>query len=177
MPTTSIAQFFVVVRDAASLELQQVPVTAALQDDLSSEFMDQMSNLLADKRQITFSPSYQPDADELFIIQRYALPSFLQHAVTSPDHFPELQLPFTPNGPIVKAILVAFPPGRGGRPQYLFQHFDRRRILNTQRTLIFRGGEFSRLEDPGVVIGDHLDAVIQGEDLIFWGRAGKQSRS
>lgn len=167
MATTPNAQFFVIVRNRESLELQQVPMTAALQSDLASDFQAQLATFLGDKTRIAFAPSYQPDKEELSLIDDYALPSFLKYAVTSPQQYSVLTVPFTPAAPIVKAILVAFPPEGTGQARYLFQYFDRRRILNTHKTLIFRRGEFARLSDPGVVIADHLDVALLGDELLF----------
>src|SRR5262249_39819070 len=106
MAKVARAQFFVVVRSGDSLDLQQVPVTSDLQVNLSADFINQLNSFVDGKERVPFSPSYQPDPNELFEIKNFSLPSFLQYAVTSPDHYSALALPFTPSGPLVKAVLV-----------------------------------------------------------------------
>src|SRR4051812_37508541 len=106
MVNPPLAQFFVVIRDGSALSLQRVPVTAALQKDLADDFFKQMGEFLSNKQPVGFSPSYRPDSDEILRIANYALPPFLQQAVTSPHNFPSLTLPFTSSAPWVKAILV-----------------------------------------------------------------------
>lgn len=167
MANSALAQFFVVIRNGAALNLQRIPVTAALQKELGEEFLKQMGEFLDQKEKVDFAPSYQPSKHEVSQIKGYTAPTFLQQAVASPHNFQSLTMPFTPSAPWVRAVLAAIPPHSGGQSLYLFQYFDRRRILDTERTLIFRKGTFGRLRDPGVVIGQHLDAVIQGTKLFF----------
>src|SRR5438552_18206342 len=133
MPNKSLAQIFVVVRNDQSLDLQRIPVTATLQSELAADFLNQMNDFVGNKTQVGFSPSYQPEKDELLQISSYAIPPFLQQAASFPHKFQLLTMPFTPSAPIVKAILVAIPSHSGDRPEFLFKYFDRRRILNIER--------------------------------------------
>src|SRR5690606_22821394 len=81
----------------------------------------------------------------------------------APQGFEDLQVPFTPQAPVIKAILAVDPMNM----RLYFQYFDRSRILRKDLTAIFKNGMFQRLDDPGITIDNRLTALIEGGRLYF----------
>lgn len=158
-------QFFAVIRNTdMSHDLRRVTMTHGLQSDLSQIFLLQANEFQPeDTRELSFSPSYTPQRDEVVALSGFQLPEHLQRAIDAPQEFDEISVPFTPQAPMVKAILAVDTSSK----RFYFQYFDRSRILKKDFTAIFKGGTFQKLDDPGITIDNHLAAVIEGNKLVF----------
>ena len=169
MPTTERFQFFVVTRTPSlDIDLQRVAVTSELQTTLSELFLGQSRLLLApDVPKRSFCGTYRPNKEEVVTINPFVVPPLLERAARNPQEFPEIHMPFTESGPIVKAILGVDDGQRFGAKRFFFQYFDKTHILKRQMTFLFRSGTFHQLADPGVTISDYLTAVIVGTELFF----------
>jgi hypothetical protein len=169
MPTTDRFQFFVVTRKPSlELDLQRIVVTSSLQTSLSTLYSEQSQEFTAaDVHKRPFHGTYKPGKEEVVTINPFPLPALLERAAKNPQEFTEIQMPFTENGPTVKAILGVDDGASSGTKRFFFQHFDKTHILRPKRTFLFRSGMFHELTDPGVTVADRLTAVIVGPELIF----------
>ncbi len=169
MPTTHRFQFFVVTRTPTlEFDLQRIGVSSDLQASLSQQFLEQSQEFTAESVQKkAFWGTYKPSKEEVITIKPFPIPALLERAVTNPQEFSEIQMPFTEHGPLVKAILAVDDGSRSTKKRFLFQHFDNTHVLKPKRTFLFQSGMFHQLTDPGVTISDHLTAVIVGDELLF----------
>lgn len=165
MPSSTAMQFYVVTREPdLTLDLQRVTLSRTLQTQMSGMFTGQAADFLDSKiERVPFAATFTPCKDSLCVIQPFTLPAHLRRALANPQEFPDIEMPFSDNGPIVKAVLAVDASSR----TFYFQHFDRSHILRRNRTVLFRNGMFQSLEDPGIVVADHLTAVIQHDLLLF----------
>jgi hypothetical protein len=163
-----IAQLYAVVGQGTALSLQRLMMTGDLQQIITTTFIGMYEEFHAGKKAVTYAPSYEPDPDEYFSISNYEKPAFLAKSDTNPDTFSEYRPIVGTGGTTVKAILAIVTGSADGEVLFLFQYFDRRKLLNqTKLTILFRGGTFARLTDPGIMVGDHIDASIKARSLTF----------
>jgi hypothetical protein len=169
MPTPERFQFFVVTRTTSlDTDLQRVSVSSGLQASLSQQFLEQSQEFTAvDVRKRSFCGTYKPNKEEVVTINPFPTPPLLERAASNPQEFPDIQMPFTENGPLVKAILGVDDGVTSGKRRFFFQHFDKTHVLKPKKTFLFQSGMFHQLTDPGVTISDHLTAVIVGRELLF----------
>lgn len=169
MPTTQKFQFFVVTRTPSlGIELQRVLVSSDLQQELSKLFLEQAAEYTSssvEKR--PFCATYTPAKNEVVSIANFPIPAELVRAAQTPQELSVIQMPFTDQAPLVKAVLAVDDGNVSGTRRFFFQHFDRSHILKPQRTFLFQSGMFNQLTDPGVTLSDHLTAVIVGTELLF----------
>lgn len=158
-------QFFVVTRNRdLTHDLQRVSISKQLQDDLTQLFGEQAQEFLGtDIVTREFTPTFTPLDGEVVAITPFPLPSHLSRSLSSPQEFHDLQMPFTDSAPVVKAIVAV----DTVKEHFYFQYFDRSRMLKRDKTAIFKGGMFHRLDDPGITIDNHLAAVIADGSLYF----------
>ncbi len=147
-----------------TFDLRRVSMNKSLQEDLSKLFIQQASEFVGtNTTAIDFSPSYNPHHDEVVVVKGFDLPAHLQKAVDAPQEFDDLLFPFTPQAPMVKAVLAVNTENR----ELYFQYFDRSRILKRDFTAIFKSGMFQKLVEPGITIDNHLSALIRDGNLYF----------
>jgi hypothetical protein len=116
---------------------------------------------------VPFCGTYTPSADMITQISPYDAPDLLKRGMEKPQEFEKIQMPFTKQAPVVKAILGIDDGAMSGKKGYYFQHFDKSHILQKDRTFLFRSGMFHHIADPGVTIANRLTAVILGQELLF----------
>ena len=136
MNANSRFQFFAVTR-APDLThaLQKVAISKDLQTELSKLFEEQSSEYLGERVETkSFTPTYTPLDGEVIEIDTFGLPDHLQKALSAPQEFPDLSMPFTDAAPVIKAILAVDSKDQ----RFYFQYFDRSRILRRSATAIFK---------------------------------------
>jgi hypothetical protein len=166
--TGPIAQLYAVIGQGSALSLQHLPMTGDLQEVITTSFLSMYDEFHISRKPVRYSPSYEPDPDEYFAIEDYKRPEYLAKSDTTSDTFPLYRPSVGTKETTVKAILAVITGTDDKQTKFLFQHFDRRRVLNRMKlTLLFRKNTFSRLDEPGIMIGDHLDAAIVANQLMF----------
>ena len=160
-------QIFMIVSDSGKLQTRLVRMSASLQTEMQDSFLAMRTQFLGDAEFVDFSPSYQPDTNELFKISAYVIPEFLGKAARSPQGSLEFHPAQLDDSWSVKAIVVVVTEEGSDKPLFCFQHFDKRKMLKKERTLIFHSGTFGRLTDPGIIIGERLDAILHDGVLYF----------
>ncbi len=165
MPTP--LSFYAVTRTGSTpFELQKVPLERPVQDELTSQFEEQSREFVGlDVKLIEFDANYkiQNDDNEVFV-ETFVLPEFLSVAINATDEdIDDLQSPFTPDAPMVKAIVGV----DAEAESFYFQLFEKRQILESTRCLLFRGDTFNRIQEPVITMGTRLAATIVDGELRF----------
>lgn len=109
------------------------------------------------------SENFRPDETEVLVINPFDLPAHIHDPTENPVGWHAL--PHDPN--LIANVLCIF--GYDAqRDRLIFQLIPPQQRLTTSRlSLILRQNAFSRLEDPGLVIGSHVHAVYEGGSLRF----------
>ena len=165
MVATYRFQFFAVTRAAdLSHSLRKVVISNDLQIELSKVFEEQAAEYLDERIEThSFTPTYTPLDGEVIKIDKFELPDHLEKALSAPQEFGDLSMPFTDSAPGVKAILAVDVTTQ----RFYFQYFDRSRVLRRSFTAIFKSGMFQKLSDPGITVDNKLAAVIADGKLLF----------
>jgi hypothetical protein len=126
-------------------------------DDLGAQFLKDGTEILP------YSAGYKPDAGELMELS-YQLPETLwsSRAALDPGVLKMDAKALRAKPPIA---LVAVTCGR--RPIFRFQAVDNRNLLHTKHVLLFGPGTLHLNTNPGLVIGEHIDAVHEDGKLYF----------
>ncbi|MDB5350078.1 MAG: hypothetical protein JWN86_1325 [Planctomycetota bacterium] len=169
MSSVAKMQFYVVTRDqSGGFDLQRLDLESSLQVRLTQEFLKQSKEFVdVGIQKLSFHATFTPSPDSITSISPFDIPLILSRGMDKPQEFHKIQMPFTPKAPVVRAILGIDNGTVTGQKGYYFQHFDRSHILQTGSTVLFRGGMFYSMVDPGVKIADRLMAVISGNELLF----------
>jgi len=169
MSTAATMQFFVVTRNRAQeLDLQRIDMAGDLQQEMSRTFQEQSVEFTGEGVEKTpFCVTYTPSPDAITKIAPFEVTPMLQRGIDKPQEFQKIQMPFTEDGPVVKAVLGIDDGSATGVKGFYFQHFDRSHILQKGRWFVFRSGMFEQIADPGVTISNRLTAVIINQELLF----------
>jgi hypothetical protein len=158
--------FFALVSHAGAIVPRLVPLSRALQGELSEVFVQQRGALLDGRERIRYQPGYRPEGDELFRIREHTLPAPLVDAIQHPDRCPELD-GLDVEAMAVRALLGARPALPGAGVQALFQRFDARQVLVRKRVLLLSDGVFEQPAGSGLAIATSLAAVHEDGELLF----------
>lgn len=158
-------EFYVVVRDSdLSLTLQKIPLVQAVQGSLTTLFAEQLGAFLSVKTELkAFEPTYSPKGNELFEVKNFELPGFLGSALTVSQSIEGLENAFTPQAPIIKAVVAVDVESQA----FYFQAFKPSHILERRRTLLLTKNRLHQLSEPGVQIDSKLAAVYRDNNLYF----------
>ncbi len=165
--TPSLWNFHALAGRPDAPEVLRVPVTAALQRDLSAEFAKQLTAFDLDGSELVeYEASYKPDPGELLVVRGFALPATFPELATVPD-LPPLSAAHIESGAV--RALIGVPQGTPAKGKVIcFQGVDSRQLIRKSRFSIFMSREvFARNEQAGLVVRDALTAVLRGFDLFF----------
>ncbi len=145
-------------------EPRRMPLEASLQSDLTQLFREQATFLRpADCDIVDFTGSYRPDdPDEVLAIRPFVLPGPLAEAASAPQGCPRFNV--TSDIADLRGFAAVI---RGNSPQILFQVFDRRRVIDRARSILFSGSTFSRLAESGVMVDTGLAVEYVDGNLFF----------
>jgi hypothetical protein len=148
-------------RDGA---LQEVRLEKRSHETVTTAFEDLGSAFLKDGTEILpYSAGYKPDAGELMEL-KYDLPKQLWDCRAALDSS-VLKLDAVSLKTNPPVALVAITCGR--RPIFRFQAMDNRQLLHTKHVLLMGAGSFHLNANPGLIIGDRIDALHEDGKLYF----------
>ena len=155
-------KFFALVQDEAA-PVRRIQVSQDLNNDLATLFEEQRNALLNKEReQIDYAPTFFRDDDELLRIRDFQVPAELASAAKQPILCPPFEI--TNRHVAIRGIVAT----DFDADEYLFQTFDRRREISTNRiSMILSKDTFRRLEEPGLTLDSKLVAAIKNGVLIF----------
>ena len=161
-----MANFFAVTKSGrATFALQRIRLQRNVQVQLTDLFDEQANDFVGvHVNSVGFTPTYTiaNNEEEVFAILNFDLPEFLVEALNAPQGIPDLE-PFQDDSPQVKAIVGV----DADEERFFFQYFERQRILESRRLLIFRNNVFNSVEEPAVTVDNRLAATIVDGELRF----------
>ena len=166
MPNNNTSNLFVLVDDEDA-PIRRIPLTAALNAELTQLFAEQQAALLNDRQPIGFTGSYNVDEGEIFTIADYPLPPAIGQAIGNPLTCPVLNLNTETHR--IKALFSGT--WTAANKTANFQVFDAGKLLSNRWTLIGlpiqAGDTYKRLEEPGLILQDKLTAHFHNGTLHF----------
>jgi hypothetical protein len=162
--------FFALLRDNPDDEspARRIPVTAALQRDLSAFFAQEADSLLQDNEEVDYDPGYSPSHDEILVLRNFQLPEPLRNLREAQDRVERLSDDNLEDGRVTCILGLKQAP-QTGRRDLVFQDFSQRQVIrkNTWRYLLLDGNTFKQSDNTGISIGQRVTAVFRGGDLYF----------
>jgi hypothetical protein len=175
--------FFAILRSGEETIVKRIRVSADVQDELEEEFERQADLFLSysyrqsggtgrgplvteESERVAFFPIYTlPDNSQIFELPGFSLEDVIDEGARNPETLDALVLE-AETIPLVRAICAVV--STKDSLKICFQAFDRRRILNTAKWTFLQSGEvFSRLDKPGLTIGDTIAAIYENGTLLF----------
>jgi len=143
--------------DDDEMHLYRVPLTQALQHSLQESWSGQAAEYLDNTNEVGFDPGYTPEDNELFFLEDFELPAWLQGESSQAIH----QLaPLSDDQGTLDSIksIVGF--GRlDDQEIILFQNFTRSRVIKPGRFLLMRNGTYESTPRPGLTLDAKLSAI------------------
>jgi hypothetical protein len=152
---------FFVLTDIPESRVLHVEVLSDLQKTLTEEFRGQREKFIQEKEEIEYKPGYCLDTHELFKISPFDDLDDLFSITSSPISLNSLD----PDPELYGQIKAFF--AKADNDELLFQHFDRRRIISAEGSLIWSGKTFRKMNEPGLNLSKSLAAVLRCDDLLF----------
>ncbi len=157
--------FFALIGEIDTPALLGVHVTAELQQQLSQEFARQLQAFgLGDADLVPYTPQYRPEEGELFQLKEFTLPASVPQPAQWPSQ-PGLGEEDIEKGAV--RALLGVPQGMAGAV-ICFQAVDARQMLKRSRlSIILTNDTFARSKSSGLVVREHLSAVLRDGSLYF----------
>jgi hypothetical protein len=158
--------FFALVGPTDAPVAHEVPVTAALQRELSKEFDKQFAEFgMDDAERVQYDPQYRPGDGEIFEVE-FALPQTIPN-LAQPPAMVALPDEAIEQGTL-RALVGVRQAAAGEEPVYCFQTVDGRQLLRRSKLTIIRSHDvFAQNDSSGVVVRDALTAVYRDGKLYF----------
>jgi len=157
-----ISNLFAILDDAQT-PVRRIPLTEQFRQELGEFFSGQKQEFISDKQEIEFTGSYNVDPGEIFTIAEYPLPETISNALGNPLNNPILDLNTETNR--IKALFTGH--WSDQEQQVSFQVFNSGKLLSKGWTLIGSGGNYKKLEEPGLILHDKLTAQFENGTLLF----------
>lgn len=147
-------------------ELVLISLSGEMQDQLDGIF-DLYGDQFFDgvEEEVNFAGGYTPDAHEVLTLpltpEMQELAEQIRQGAIGRDVYDPAARP--PD----ELRTLAWAVEQGQNPPILLQNFTRAQALNRRTTLWFDGETFSSLQDPALLIGTKIDAVIQAGTILF----------
>jgi hypothetical protein len=139
------------------LEKRSHHTVATAFDELGLAFLKDGTEILP------YTAGYKPDAGELMEL-KYDLPEQLWDCRSALDTgVLKLDAASLTSSPPVALVAISC----GRRPLFQFQAIDNRQLLHTKHVLLMGAGNFHLNANPGLVIGDRIDAIHEDGKLYF----------
>lgn len=157
-----------IVKQAAQVRLQRIPMHQALQQTLATTWEAQLGAFLNGAQDIEFDAGYQPEEHERFALHDFEPPDWLtgESSATIGD----LDL-IDQNEASIASIkgVAGFARDENGSELVLFQNFSRSHVIKPGTFLLLRNGTYETTERPGLTLDTKLAAVFYpaGQKILF----------
>lgn len=160
-------QLAAIVKQRDGMRLLRIPLHQALQDDLAASWALQYEAFVSDIDKVDFNAGYQPEAQERFCLQDFALPNWL-----SEEHSQSiLDLDaITNDDALLDATKgVAAFARQDGTEIILFQNFSRSHVIRPGRFLFLQQDIYESTQRPGLTLDNKLSAVyLPGDQTLLF---------
>jgi len=166
MASAALTFFAVVSDDQAADSVYRLVIDPALQKELSEYFLEEAGERFLSGRleRVPFQSGWQDAEDgEVIQIGGFPMPANYVDACSSAIDTPPLTLPLKGGWRIRGLLAYTSRP----RKLYIFQPFNKRRLISLQRTGLFLRDRFERIEGFALSFDGPVGAVHDGGDLFF----------
>jgi len=167
VPNPPPLSFFVVMSAAEEHRVLRAMTDRPLQRQLAETFRSQAQDLLDPAVEVVpLTGDWAAEEGEVLLIQPYTLPEPLLDAIRSPETADTLDPKHADLGS-ARALAAGFVGADVRRLEVYFQALDRSRVVRPGSSIVFRGDQFTTLDEPALRLGDHLAAAVVGDRLLF----------
>jgi len=166
-----IMELFAITDSSIPRRIVKIDIDALAQPVVEEIFLNQEANFYGDDdEEVEFCASYSVRDNEYFVINGFDDEIGVLNAIQTPDAIPVWD-PQEISVHYFKAIFSGIPEHDNHPAKVLIQAFDRRQIINNERSLFQMvtqpNNRFSVSNRPGFSLSDRLTALLIGEKLIF----------
>jgi len=164
-------ELFAITDSEIPTRIVKIDLDAPAQTLVESLFRTQKSELFNDEsEEIDFCASYNVQDNEIFSINPFDDEMGLINSIERPDAVPVWD-PDDISVHYFKALFTGEPASNGNPAEVLIQCFDRRQIINNEKSFFKMatqpGNRFSVSTRPGFSLSDRLTAILIGDKLVF----------
>ncbi|AJJ21263.1 Kiwa anti-phage protein KwaB-like domain-containing protein [Yersinia intermedia] len=164
-------ELFAITDSEIPTRIIKIDIDAPAQTLVETLFRTQKSEFLNDEvEEIEFCASYNVQDGEVFSINQFDDEIGIVNAIERPDAVPVWD-PDDVSVHYFKALFTGEPASNGNATQVWLQCFDRRQIINNEKSFFQvvtqPGNRFSVSTRPGFSLSDRLTAILIGDKLLF----------
>lgn len=164
-------ELFAITDSEIPTRIIKIDIDAPAQTVVENLFRTQRSEFInEDIEEIEFCASYNVQDGEIFSINPFDDEIGIINAIERPDAVPVWD-PDDVSVHYFKALFTGEPASNGNPTQVWLQCFDRRQIINNEKSFFQvvtqPGNRFSVSTRPGFSLSDRLTAILVGDKLLF----------
>lgn len=164
-------ELFAITDSEIPTRIIKIDIDAPAQTVVENLFRTQRSEFInEDIEEIDFCASYNVQDGEIFSINPFDDEIGIINAIERPDAVPVWD-PDDVSVHYFKALFTGEPGSNGNPTQVWLQCFDRRQIINNEKSFFQvvtqPGNRFSVSTRPGFSLSDRLTAILVGDKLLF----------
>ncbi len=164
-------ELFAITDSEIPTRIIKIDIDAPAQTVVENLFRTQRSEFInEDIEEIEFCASYNVQDGEIFSINPFDDEIGIINAIERPDAVPVWD-PDDVSVHYFKALFTGDPASNGNPTQVWLQCFDRRQIINNEKSFFQvvtqPGNRFSVSTRPGFSLSDRLTAILVGDKLLF----------
>ena len=164
-------ELFAITVSEIPTRIIKIDIDAPAQTVVENLFRTQRSEFInEDIEEIEFCASYNVQDGEIFSINPFDDEIGIINAIERPDAVPVWD-PDDVSVHYFKALFTGEPASNGNPTQVWLQCFDRRQIINNEKSFFQvvtqPGNRFSVSTRPGFSLSDRLTAILVGDKLLF----------
>ena len=164
-------ELFAITDSEIPTRIIKIDIDAPSQTVVENLFRTQRSEFInEDIEEIDFCASYNVQDGEIFSINPFDDEIGIINAIERPDAVPVWD-PDDVSVHYFKALFTGEPASNGNPTQVWLQCFDRRQIINNEKSFFQvvtqPGNRFSVSTRPGFSLSDRLTAILVGDKLLF----------
>ena len=164
-------ELFAITDSEIPTRIIKIDIDAPAQTVVENLFRTQRSEFInEDIEEIEFCASYNVQDGEIFSINPFDDEIGIINAIERPDAVPVWD-PDDVSVHYFKALFTGEPASNGNPTQVWLQCFDRRQIINNEKSFFQvvtqPGNRFSESTRPGFSLSDRLTAILVGDKLLF----------
>lgn len=164
-------ELFAITDSEIPTRIIKIDIDAPAQTVVENLFRTQRSEFInEDIEEIEFCASYNVQDGEIFFINPFDDEIGIINAIERPDAVPVWD-PDDVSVHYFKALFTGEPASNGNPTQVWLQCFDRRQIINNEKSFFQvvtqPGNRFSVSTRPGFSLSDRLTAILVGDKLLF----------
>lgn len=161
-------QIAAIVKQGSLLTIMRIPINSDLHEKLMGSWFTQLSRFIADIEEIDFNPGFHPDNHQMFCLNGYNLPEWIQGIDSHTILQGEAIQPEVSSLCAIKGI-IAFCRSDSNEEFVLFQNFSQSHVIRPGRFIFMTGDTYRSTHQSGITLGKRLSAVYKtGESKLLF---------